>query len=459
MNHQEQLLLKTTNELLEIWGTQLGLPFPVDLSEEEEYKVLSIYRRDRSLDVDFYLEYLERDEPTWDEDENEQDGDEEDPEIIENRKKWHYEMLATAQTIQQIEDGREVIAGAMSAILLSHDVLVYQYQKLEDESVALIREAYEMEPKDGEVRVPVYFSGKECFRAKHICNLGYARIESIHAMYTDDGREVITDVYFPVSVVEAIREIDTEELRKKANTKFVVETICYTCTQYFEVIHMEKAFDLFCAAAKEVRCCLLSFSEFCDMTEYLRQEMFSCFDVIHADEGRFVAADFIRDIMDDEGLSSVEGFFCFDAPIADREYYIPSFQELKEYYAFGYWPSREGYRQLKELIEAFYEEERIMENNTNSMFSMFSGFSSKEEEERYYSMDAVDQNVEEELFNICSSFMGNNGVQDVLTNNLEHLWAWMNDEAKDKLEKYLEMAWENTNMSYLKGHTPTTDED
>lgn len=448
---------KEMKDLLKLLG-KYDLEGCLELSQAEMDRAYRIYADERSASPEFYMDCLEKDEPDWSE------YAEEGENFIENSKKIWAAEQELGRCIKTIENSKESICKTLQEHLTKRSTLEELFLDFSDESVRLIRKLVEEgeNTQTGDVVMETDLKSSDSARVISLEDYyGICKFERTPAYKSNDGYEHLVAVSFDKEVLDALEGLDTLDNDTERKIRHVISDSNYVAIRYNDALPIETAYEFFKSYAEQTKeCPVLSFEEFVDKSLECTKSGMHC--ICEYKSKKFLTEPGnLETIITDGEIIEVEvnkddypSFF--EATIEQMEeshlkHYIPSSEEMKEYLDNGYWPSRECYNSLKDLITEIYLDEQSIENASGAMFGMF------DEEEwgrRYYSMDDVENNVRELTGFITMSLMGNNDAEDILDYDDLKVVTWsLNDEVKQELKQIIIECSRNTNMPSLLGHT------
>ena len=165
MTIKEMLIKRDTVELLRMLRSK-ALPFPIDVAKEDETRILAAYYDENDRTIPFLLEYLEEDEPDWDEYEMTEDK-------LKILKDNHYRQLELAGFVKNIEDKREDMCMALSDKLTDEMLMADAYLNMPDESVDIMRRVISDGKRKGDHQeLDVDIKGDDKYPVELLRNLG-----------------------------------------------------------------------------------------------------------------------------------------------------------------------------------------------------------------------------------------------------------------------------------------------
>ena len=455
----EQKEMKELIRLLRQYDLEdcLGLS-PVDID-----KAYRAYSDERSPSPEFYIDCLEEDEPDWSE------YAEEGEDFIEESKRVWAEEKELGRTIKKIENSKVIICKALEEHLTKQSTLEEMYLRFSDNTLFFIRKLIEEgeETRTGDVVMEIDLKSDERTRVIFLeTYYGICEFKRVPAYKSEDGYEHLVFVSFDKEVLGILEKLDTVDNDTERRIRSVIEDVNYVAIKYNDALPIETAYEFFRTYAEQTKeCQLLSFENYIDKSLECSHRGMHCICEYKGKKYMTEPGNLETVITDGEIIEVKESEddypSFFEATIEEMEkshlkHYIPSAEEMKEYLDNGYWPTRECYARLKDLITEIYLDEQTIENATGAMFRMFDKGNL---ERRYYSMDDVEDNVRDLIGYITMSIMGNNDIDDILDDNELKAVTWiLKDETKDKLKQIITECSLKTNKPSLMGHTEKAQE-
>lgn len=443
MTLKELLMKRKTKELLNLLRYN-GLPFPLDVSKEKEAGIKEAYYDDNDYTVPFLLEYLEKDEPDWDE----YEMDEAELEMFKER---HIKQLELAGLVKSVEDKRDAMCEMIAAKLLDKDHTKEVYHNLSDRCVEVMRSVIsEGSDRGTHVELEVDIKADDKFPVNVLRDLGYCDIEVLDAYDSPDEYEHIIKIIIPNEIRDVFTVADNKEEDHIRKERIFVMDCCYIAARYYDEATIPMVYRIYlewCAQSGNEH--LLNVEEFEDLAVKAQKREDSCYELYELNGSRYILGYSFSDNDEDtyEFLKDKTKYL----NDCDEAFYIPSFEEGMEYRKNGYWPSRSGYAKLKQFITDFYLDEQYINNSGLQMFAMV-GDAEDYLRNGFMSRDDVDREADETFYEIIMDLSLDSDVEDIIKNN-EHLTIPVTDEARQIFREALEECLMQTNFPYLNGYT------
>ena len=436
----EMLMKKDTSELIAI-SSRYGIPFPVETDEQMEAEIKECYSDGSKYLIDYYLKTTDE-EMEIDLSEYEELNDDD----IERYKKYNDREKHKAELVKAIEKSRPEICNEICKMILNPDEFKKIYVELSDESINHMLNAESIDEEDGIVRLKTDLKSHDRYDAEILKRWGICELVKLDAYDSPDEYEHITEIIFTEDVLEVFKGVHSDELDRKRRKYNMIFDCCYVAQRYHDVSPIENAYKMYMDAARDdTKLPYINLDEFTAEAKMLekRDEMFFVYET--EDAAYITNESYIDD--DEESLVDI---LIEDAQDADTSYYIPSPEEREEFAKNSWWPSRESFNKLKIFIEKFYLDEQYIHNTGNSMFRMISD----DEEylkERFYSMDDVERNMEEQLSFMTMDIMFGRTLEEI-EDYYNFIFLAITEKAKEEFIEIFENCVKDANLVSLNGH-------
>jgi len=269
---------------------------------------------------------------------------------------------------------------------------------------------------------------------------GYGMAAFTDPYHNEDGRRHCVSLELSRDVLDLFSRVCTTEFIARQNICEAVYTACCIVKCCYGIAPLETAMKLY-SIYSEGKLPELSEEEFIDMAVETGEYLFK----VRKKDGLYYIVD---DITGGEAVEMDEDELEYFAWNLDRmgkngnDFYLPDRAEMKEFITEGYWPSRSGYRQLREFLQEYYLEDQKIERIGRNFYLALTG----EEEDRVseYDLDRVDEETEEIIFEVVNRFMCGNSPEDAET-SLQRIFDNLNDESRPRLREILALCARQTN--------------
>ena len=301
---------------------------------------------------------------------------------------------------------------------------------------------------------------KENYALDSFATQGYVHLIERPANRDEECHRRILGLHVTGDVLSLFEKVYTAEFDAKRRQRYLMDKISFMAQDYYDVAPLSLLWEIYQALASEDPCLAgrIGKEEFYTLFPQLVEKGYWVFreekgETYLMNKGNLDT--FEEEVSDENGqvITKEYPFYFLRHELHEAnhfDFYIPSTEEAKEYFEYGYWPSRKPYKELLDLMQVIYEEEFSM---SQSSFFMMRGEDEPDATCGGYTMDDVYDDVEEKMCYICSSLQGDLDVEDLLT-ELNDLLVWLTEEAKQKIEDLLIACNEVTNKANLMGYTP-----
>ena len=436
MTLQELLSQRDLPTLLHLVSVN-SCELPDTLPQAEWERVFRFTGERGSEHIAYYLELAaEKEEQDWFPDPDDFEDEEEYRLVSQHRQEEYDNMIA----LENADHSRGELAASIASVLLNPDQVKKYLEHAADHTWDLI--SFLLSDLNHE-KHPVTYSRSNNLAAASLQDAGYVLLTKTEAWENDDARMHVTGITMPEDVREAFRSACTASLNISRKVNNLVFNCCLLARSYYETVPLEIVMKLYEQEAREQELPFLSAQSFADIA----RENAAQFYVVHYHEGTcYITEPFTLDV-DEESLEF--SFFLSNLETIQEaacDYYIPDSDEFREFTEYGYWPSREPFRQLHSLLTDFYLDEKEMSEAFPRMLAAFGQSDASDYYRRNgYSMDLVEENVKEKMADILSMLQFCATAEDVF-DQLEEITCQVRDEFKEKLAQILKKCEGQTNQ-------------
>lgn len=439
--------------LLKNKQSQVCLP---DIFSNEQWKNLFTYAEKNDPErVEYYLELAEeKDEHIWTENRDDYD-DEETYLAVKQFREQEYQLMLS---LEKAEKSKGLLAKILADSLLKKETFQALLSTTDDDTICLLKTLSDMvKEKEQEDGYYVPLQEVKCFSADRLQECGYAIPVFVEAWQSEDSHRHVTGIRISKDVLTLFDDIYSEEFDISRRVNIIISKVCYTARSYYEVAPLDIAMRLFRNVIRtqpDIPAAVhgLEAQEFIEIAKKESKDLYLVYEYRN---NYYIFEEFVFfDLMESEteedtilvnDLAGIEE--------SGYEFYIPSGEEILDFVNYGYWPDRKSYQKLKEWLTGYYMETREFENMFPRMLTLMGPDDSDEGYRERFTLDDVDESVEEKLVLTAWFFMDGCEVEDVME-EYSDITAGINEGARGELLLMLESCRQQTNMKCLLGNIP-----
>ena len=391
---------------------------------------------------EFYLERLEVDMPSEKEFLKEMHGDKKAVNtIIEHEK----QMRRIGLLIQELFKRKEEYVDAVADYTLRPDVICRFMLELSDKMVSFLRDA-------GREEISLDVAGSERDGYAVLEEKGYAAIRRVPAMESEDEREHFTGITLSEEFLDAFREMDTEKLEIQRKQNRLIKRATIIADAYYDVAPIDVVYRVYGVLCDNEDSMGIKLPP--DAFEDEMKKIDAFFTIVSY-RGRMYYCNGMEDVEINDSTTGEDSYYV--AMIEDAEYYsfdyfIPSYAEMTEFLGNGYWPSRKHFRELRDLIQDYYLDEKTMREMEVSMRNMFSAITGMEKSKCDYSMDDVERETDDTFFEIISNLLMGVKSGEIYKEN-KRITAVVKEPVKRRFRRLLKCCEQEANQCGCFGYT------
>ena len=398
----------------------------------------------------------EKEEHDWETYQMEGESDED----FLSRKAFHDLEYQTILWAEEANEKRAEIAKAIRKRIMDPDYFAKKLFIADDPLILCMQDILKRDEKGPEYAITLPWDDNYAldFLAKH----GYFHLIERPANRDEECHRRILGLRVTGDVLSLFEKVYTPELDYQRRQSNLMGHLAYLGQDYYEVTPLSVLWKIYQNVAAEDPCLAgrITEEEFYSLfQEKLKNDNYWAFQEKDGITYHFPAS--ALDILDEEetedenGEVITEEISSYSLRLEQYErgnfdFYIPSAAEAKEFFIYNYWPSREAYKELSDLIHLIYEDQFSMEQFS---FSMLWGMDEPEATCGGYTMDDVEENALEKISYICMCLQGDCPVENTLE-QLKDMLVWLNEETQEKIKDLIIACDKVTNKPNLMGYRP-----
>ena len=446
----ELLKQRTTKELFVLVG-KIGLSHPGGLSDSDAQKLWRVYNASRGLNEEYYLSfYRDFSEKNQEEIRQKKRGRPSDSEFI--LEQFCQENLEIGRLLLDVRSRHDDYAKCIADHLLCPDVFIRFYRSLPEavaSALIAVRDNVLLSGENGIYPLSVALDERKGFLDAEAS--GYLALIKIPPEESGDERQHITGMMLSDDVVSLLRLFVTDALEAERKRTVLLVRLTYLASAYYDICPVSLIRQLYAVYIEKKPDGYPELTTEDVSTELLRirEEQESCF-TLFSYQGKEYFSGSIGFGFDEENPSEddYEVLIIKSAESEGNGYYIPEYEDIEDYFQWGYCHAQKPFRELFQFYREFYLDEKLMADMGNSMWRI----AGLEEMTRTTSLDWVDDEAEKNFFEALMYFSTGEGPKMVRKEH-EFILLALNDRARRKYNMLLRQCFLLTHQPQYLGHT------
>ncbi len=447
---------RTLHDLLVLLkDRQSQVCLPDILSNEQWQSLFAFAKKNDSDRVEYYLELAEeKDEHIWTESRDDFD-DEETYLAVKQFREQEYQLMLS---LEKADKSRRLLAKVLADMLLKKETFQELLSAADDDMICLLKTLSGMvKEKEQEDGCYAPLQDVNNISADRLKDWGYAIPVFVEAWESEDSHRHVTGIRISKDVLTLFDDIYSEEFDISRRVNNIISNVCYTARSYYEVAPLDIVMKIFRNVVRthpDIPAAVqkLGEQEFIDIARKVSKDLYLVYEYRN---NYYIFEEFILDDLK-ESEAEEDSILVNDLTGIEEfgyDFYIPSEEEIQDFLKYGYWPDRESYQKLKAWLTAYYLETRELENMFPRMLALMGPEDSDEGYRERFTLDDVDESVEEKLSLTAWFFMNGCEAEGVME-EYSDIIAHINEDVKGELQQLLENCRQQTNMKYMLGNIP-----